>query len=295
MLFILSISFFIIRFFTNLYTFEFQASLFIPVVISFLSLMMFHQLGTITFKSRDSGLIAAFLFLISPWQHALVMRSTIGVLFIFLLIVTLYFFLKKQRKILLTGGVVLTGMCLAVLLFQQQTIAEIIHEQDKVIWQQIVSDNSTQSVLITRALHNKVFETNWFTLERLLTYFEPQGFFITGSYFIGKSLVGSGFLLTASFPFFIYGLLLMIRKTIHPFLLLFLLFGATPGIVSIHVQHIILGSALLIPLLLITTYGISEWIKNSLFKTVLVFFVLTLNFVFVYAQYMPILMIQSAP
>ncbi len=288
MIYILASAIFILRFFTNLYTFDYKAWLVFPAVISAITMVVLYRLTTELFKNHDIGLITAFLFIISPWQHALSYRSFIGIIFVLLIVTTVYFFEKKQKIFSLVSNILLL-FCLGLLIYQEQTIGEIAHEQGKIIWRQISTDGVSQSVIFTRMMHNKVFETVWFALRRLSTYFEPQGFFITGSYFTGTTVIGAGFMLTILFPFFLYGIVSLLKKNKHTWLIWWVLLGVLPGIISIHVQHMVLGSPILPATLIISSFGLYEWFRHSPMKMIGIFCLLIVNYIFVFAQYLPVL------
>lgn len=288
MIYILAGVIFILRFFVNLYTFDYQMRLLFPAILSAVMIIVFYRLTTVLFKNHDIGLIAAFLLIISPWQHALMYRSVLGSVLVLLITTTVYFFTTKQKTARFVSSILLV-LCFGVLIYQEQTIGEIAHEQGKVIWRQITTDGAGQPVVLTRLLHNKVFETIWFAAQRLSTYFEPQGFFITGSYFVGPTVIGAGFMLTALFPFFLYGMVSILKKNKDQWLLWWLLLGVLPGVISIHVQHMLLGSPILPMLLIIASVGLYEWLKHSPIKMAAAFCLLVFNYLFVFAQYMPLL------
>lgn len=278
---------FALRFFTNYYAL-FSISFFLTTFTSTASAIVLFLLARRLFD-HEIALVAVFLFAIFPWHISLSLQSLITVVFVFFLTLSVYFGARNKR-ILCTFSLVLTTVFLGALVFRYQSFEEIIHEQHKTVIRQIVGGGEGQKPLIARFFHNKLVETVRFSLYRLSAYFEPQGFFLTSSYFFGKKIFGSGFVLSSVFPFFLYGFVQLLRLSDkNRFLLLWILFSPFPGIVSIHPQHAMLGSAMIPAIILISAFGLTKTVKKFPLIGVCSFIVISLNFLFVFSHYIQII------
>jgi 4-amino-4-deoxy-L-arabinose transferase-like glycosyltransferase len=142
--------------------------------------------------------------------------------------------------------------------------------------------------IIETVFHNKYLATGTAIASNYLTAFSPQFLFLNGDPFFRHSIAEQGELLWIFLPFFLFGLLTILRnfsRKEHKLLLLWLMISPIPSSLTqgggVHATRLFL---MVPPLVIITAIGFVEFVSKTKVKTLSIIMISSL-LIFSFANY----------
>lgn len=156
------------------------------------------------------------------------------------------------------------------------------------LWEALELRREDGNTTIARILHNRYFTYSFRFAKNYLSHFSPRFLFVTGDEIARNKVPGMGQAYLLTLPFFVWGLLLLLRrmKETDKLILAWLFIAPIAAALTFQSPHALRSQNMVYPLTIITALGVSEFLlflsSNIKSKSLLITFYLILSTCFSY-------------